>query len=174
MHQDLLELLLSLDGVRQDPRWHPEGDALYHSLQAFDLARRETSDRALWAAALLHDVGKAVSSPDHDEVGADLLDGLLAPRVVWLVRHHLDLLRAPQPTRRRLRGSPALADLQRLRRWDTGGRSPSASVLDPEAALALLFDEGSEGILAPIGDDLSLQPSGGAPADSHDPRKERL
>jgi hypothetical protein len=63
MHQDLLHLLLGLDGVRQDPRYHPEGDALFHSLQAFELARRETSDRALWAAALLHDVGKAKACP---------------------------------------------------------------------------------------------------------------
>jgi exopolyphosphatase/pppGpp-phosphohydrolase len=95
MHQELLDLLLALDGIRQDPRYHPEGDALFHSLQAFDIARRETADRTLWAAALLHDVGKAVSSPDHDEVGADLLDGLVSPRIVWLVRHHLDLLRVP-------------------------------------------------------------------------------
>ena len=150
MYQELLELLLALDGVRQDPRWHPEGSALYHSLQAFDLARRETNDRGLWAAALLHDVGKAVSSPDHDEVGADLLEGLVAPRVVWLVRHHLDLLRIPAPTKRRLRGTAALADLQRLRRWDVGGRSPTASVMAPEAALAILLD-GDQNLL-PSGD----------------------
>lgn len=150
MHHDLLELLLALDGVQQDPRWHPERDALYHSLQTFELARRETSDQALQAAALLHDVGKAVSSADHAEVGADLLDGLIAPRVVWLVRHHLDLLHAPGPTKRRLRGSPALADLQRLRRWDVGGRSPHASVLAPDAALALLFEDVSApSLLAP-------------------------
>lgn len=162
MDQDLLDLLLSLDGVRQDPRWHPEGDALYHSLQAFDLARRDTDDRSLWAAALFHDVGKAVSSPDHDAVGADLLDGLLSPRIVWLVRHHLDLLRIPGPTRRRLRGSAALADLQRLRRWDVGGRSPTADVLHPEAALEILL----------VGGDTSLLFPGGEPAPCDDLRKE--
>jgi hypothetical protein len=148
MHQDLLDLLLALDGVRQDPRWHPEGDALYHSLQAFELARRDTDDRALWAAALFHDVGKALCSPDHAEVGADLLDGLLAPRVVWLVRRHLDLLDAPGATKRRLRGSPVLADLQRLRRWDVGGRSPRASVITPDAALAILFEDGGASFTA--------------------------
>jgi hypothetical protein len=162
MDQDLLDLLLSLDGVRQDPRWHPEGDALYHSLQAFDLARRDTDDRALWAAALFHDVGKAISSPDHDAVGADLLDGLLSPRIAWLVRHHLDLLRVPGVTRRRLRGSAALVDLQRLRRWDVGGRSRSASVLAPETALEMLF----------AGADICLLSHGGEPAPSDDPRKE--
>jgi exopolyphosphatase/pppGpp-phosphohydrolase len=151
MHDDLLDLLLALNGVRQNPRYHPEGDALFHSLQAFDLARRATDDRALWAAALLHDVGKAVSSPDHDAIGADLLDGLVAPRIVWLVRHHLDLLDAPGVTKRRLRGTTALQDLQRLRRWDVGGRSPFAAVLDPEAALAVLFDGAEIHALSPDG-----------------------
>ncbi len=33
-------LLLPLETVRQDPRRHPEGDALYHSLQVYALARR--------------------------------------------------------------------------------------------------------------------------------------
>jgi hypothetical protein len=162
MHDDLLSLLLALDGVRQDPAYHPEGDALYHSLQAFDLARAATQDRALWAAALLHDVGKAISSADHDIVGADLLEGIVAPRIVWLVRHHLDLLREPAATKRRLRGSSALADLQQLRRWDVGGRSPKASVLPAEDALALLLD----------GAELSTLGPGGAPAPCHDPRKE--
>ena len=149
MVHDLLELLLALDGIQQDPRWHPEGDALYHSLQSFELARRDTPDRGLQAAALLHDVGKALGSQDHAEVGADLLEGLVAPRVVWLVRHHLDLLDAPGATKRRLRGTPALADLQRLRRWDVGGRSPHASVLSPDAALAVLLEGAGPGVLDP-------------------------
>src|SRR6185312_3268891 len=85
MTDDLFSLLLSLDGVEQSRRYHPEGDALYHSLQVFDLARRTSDDRVLWAAALFHDVGKAVDGPLHDEVGADLLEGLLCPRAVWLV-----------------------------------------------------------------------------------------
>src|SRR4051812_47975620 len=98
---ELLELLVALDGVAQPVRYHPEGDALFHSLQVFDRARRSTEDRELWAAALLHDVGKAVESATHDEIGADLLDGLVSDRVVFLVRHHLDLLRDPRRTRRR-------------------------------------------------------------------------
>ena len=146
MVQDLLDLLLALDGIRQDPRWHPEGDALFHSLQAFELARRESADPELQAAALLHDVGKALGSADHAEVGADLLEGLVAPRVVWLVRHHLDLLDDPAATKRRLRGKASLADLQRLRRWDVGGRSPHASVLQPDAALGVLLDGGLDAL----------------------------
>jgi HD superfamily phosphodiesterase len=140
---ELLEILLALDGVEQSPRFHPEGDALYHSLQVFDLARRATQDIELWAAALLHDVGKATAGADHDEVGAELLDGLVSDRVVWLVRHHLDLLREPRRTRRRLAGTPELLDLEQLRRWDLGGRRIGARVIAPEAAIDCVLSEGS-------------------------------
>ena len=34
-------LLLPLENVKQNLKYHPEGDALYHSLQVFDLARDE-------------------------------------------------------------------------------------------------------------------------------------
>ena len=137
---ELLDLLRALDGVHQDLRYHPEGDALYHSLQAFDVARRDTQDPDLWAAALFHDVGKAHPDDDagHDEVGADLLEGLVSERVVWLVRHHLDLLRAPGRTRRRYAHSAQLRDLERLRRYDLAGRDPHAHTLTPEAAFYML------------------------------------
>ena len=144
MNDDLHSLLVSLDGVRQSPKYHPEGDALFHSLQVFDLARRASPDRILWAAALFHDVGKAVDSSLHDEIGADLLEGLVHPHVVWLVRHHLDLLKDPRSTRRRLLGTPELKALESLRRFDLGGRDPRARVLAPEDALSILF-AGEEG-----------------------------
>src|SRR3954471_1964849 len=59
---ELYRLLLApLEGVKQNPRYHPEGDALYHSLQVFELARLERSyDEEFLLAALLHDVGKAI------------------------------------------------------------------------------------------------------------------
>lgn len=141
MDPELRDLLLALDGVEQPPRYHPEGNALFHSLQVFDLARAATTDREMWQAALFHDVGKSVrdAGAGHDEVGADLLSGLVSERVEWLVRHHLDLLRDPRKTRRRLHRDPRLADLELLRGWDVRGRSPSARVLDPDAALALLY-----------------------------------
>lgn len=136
----LLGLLLDLDGVRQVPRYHPEGDALYHSLQVFGLARRESSDRGLWAAALLHDVGKAISGPDHDETGADLLDGIVNDRVVYLVRHHLDLLRAPRQAQRR-HPPERLAELALLRRYDLRGRRLDVAVVSPEEALDCIFED---------------------------------
>jgi hypothetical protein len=138
MNDDLLSLLLDLDGIQQSPRYHPEGDALFHSLQVFALARRATRDRVLWAAALFHDVGKALDGP-HDELGADLLEGLLPPRAVWLVRHHLDLMTEPRRTRQRYHGASALRELELLRRWDVGGRDPRARVTAPEDAMDVLY-----------------------------------
>ena len=71
-------------------------------------------------------------------MGADLLEGLLPDRAVWLVRHHLDLLKDPRRTRRRWLGTPELLDLERLRKWDLGGRNPNARVLELESAFDLL------------------------------------
>lgn len=149
MHDDLFELLLGLDGVLQSPRYHPEGDALFHSLQVFELARRESEDPELWAAALLHDVGKAIDGATHDELGADLLDGLMSDRVVWLVRHHLDLLREPARTRRQLAGTSELRDLSLLRGWDLGGRRKNASVVSADEALSFLLNQAGPVIFAP-------------------------
>lgn len=137
-HDALLRLLLDLDGVQQSRRHHPEGDALYHTLQVFQLAQEDTDDRELWAAALLHDVGKAIDGPTHDIVGAEELDGLVSGRVIWLVAHHLDLLKHPRRTRRRL-DPKRLRDLERLRRWDLGGRDPRATVISAHEALDTLF-----------------------------------
>lgn len=158
---ELRSLLIALDGIRQSPKYHPEGDALFHSLQVFELAKRATDDPVLWAAALFHDVGKAIDGPLHDEVGANLLEGLLPARAVWLVRHHLDLLKEPRLTRRRYLGTSALRDLEMLRRWDVGGREPRARVMAVDDAFDLLFSA-EPSLLAGDGDaeDGSYDPEG--------------
>jgi len=132
-------LLTSLNGVHQNLRYHPESDALYHSLQVFQHAHKACSDPELWAAALLHDIGKAVSASNHAEIGAQKLEGLLSSRVVWLVRHHLHLLIAPKRTRRWLHNTPQLNDLELLRNWDLNGRSPYATVITPFDAIDILM-----------------------------------
>jgi len=131
--------LTSLKGVRQDPRYHPEGDVLYHSLQVFQLAYHACDDPELWAAALLHDIGKASNTRHHANIGADELEGLLSPRIVWLIRHHLHLLIAPKRTRRWLRNTPQLRELEWLRSWDLKGRSPSVTVITPKKAINILM-----------------------------------
>ena len=158
MYAELLDLVVALDRIPQHPRYHPEGDALYHSLQVFQHARRESRDPCLHAAALLHDVGKALRSGEHDAEGADLLEGLVAPRVVWLVRHHLDLLRDPGATRRRLHGTVRLRELELLRRWDLAGRSPRALVCSPAEAVAFITLDPA--LLSPDAPDVDEAPHG--------------
>ncbi|MEL6345294.1 MAG: HD domain-containing protein [Myxococcota bacterium] len=157
---DLLRLLTDLDGVQQPRRYHPEGDALYHSLQVFQVACEATDDPELLAAALFHDVGKAISGPEHDLIGAQELSDLLSPRVCWLVAHHLDLLRRPRRTRRSLRHDPKrLNDLERLRRWDLAGRDPCAQVLRPWQAVDDLFSR-PQTFLFPLDDDDGVRSAG--------------
>ncbi len=82
IREELLDLLYALDGLQQDPYHHPEGDALYHSLQVFEIAIHQTNAPKLWAVALLHDIGKAEDITTHAGIGADALDGLLSGRLV--------------------------------------------------------------------------------------------
>ena len=139
MKDYLLSLLLDLDGIEQDPYYHLEGDALFHSLQVFQLAHQQSDSPILWAAALFHDVGKANGSKSHDKVGAEMLKHVLNDQIVWLVEHHLDLLISPAQTKRRLRKqADRLRQLQQLRQWDLAGREVSADVISPQQALVLL------------------------------------
>lgn len=55
--------LAALQGVPQPVRYHPEGDAWEHSLQALDAAAALTSAPHVRYAALLHDLGKALTDP---------------------------------------------------------------------------------------------------------------
>ncbi len=68
--QFFLSLMLPLENVKQSPKYHPEGDVLYHSLQVFDLACDELPyDEEFLLAALLHDVGKGIDKDDHVAAG---------------------------------------------------------------------------------------------------------
>jgi predicted nucleotidyltransferase len=96
-HVDRFELyralLLPLEEVKQDPRRHPEGDALYHSLQVFDLAVEERPwDEEFLLAALLHDVGKAIDRADHVGAGLEALEGAITERTTFLVGGHMQAL----------------------------------------------------------------------------------
>ncbi len=129
-------LLLPLENVKQSLKYHPEGDALYHSLQVFDLARDELPyDEEFQTAALLHDVGKGIDSLNHVEAGLEALDGLVTERIGWLIEHHMlahDIADQTIGRRRlrRLRESEWFEDLVLLGQCDRAGRK--AGVEAPE------------------------------------------
>lgn len=136
----LLALLLDLDGIPQNPMYHPEGDALFHSLQVFQHALKQSDDPNLLAAALFHDVGKAYGCPNHEILGAEMLSQVLNNEIVWLIEHHLDLLKKPVHTRKRLKHKQQkLNQLQQLRKWDIAGRDPLADVISAEQAISILI-----------------------------------
>jgi hypothetical protein len=83
-------LLLPLENVKQNPKYHPEGDVLYHSLQVFDLARDALPyDEEFLLAALLHDVGKGIEPGRHVAAGLEALDGFITDRTKWLIENHM-------------------------------------------------------------------------------------
>ncbi len=133
--------LAPLEAVKQNVKYHPEGDALYHSLQVFERARDDRPfDEEFLLAALLHDVGKAIDPRDHVAAGVEALRGAVTPRTLALIEHHMDLLAA-----RERPGSPppvadpdALEDLRLLRDLDDLGRVPGASVGTVDEALDYL------------------------------------
>ena len=137
-------LLLPLEGVKQSPRYHPEGDALFHSLQFFELALLERgSDEEFLLAALLHDVGKAIDPADHVTAGLQALEGTNTERTTWLIEHHMDALKAREGTLgarewERLQRSEEFEDLMLLRDLDLRGRQPGAIVRELDEALAYL------------------------------------
>ena len=137
-------LLEPLEGVKQSPKYHPEGDALYHSLQVFELAREERPyDEEFLLAALLHDVGKAIDPSDHVSAALQALEGAITPRTEWLIEHHMEVqsLRAGTlgvKARARIQESEYHDDLMLLNELDRRGRVRGASVCELEEALEFL------------------------------------
>lgn len=134
-------LLKPLEGVKQSARHHQEGDALYHSLQVFELACVERGyDEEFLLAALLHDVGKAIDPSDHVNAGLQALEGTITERTQTLIALHMDALAYRDGTlgaraRSRLERSEEFDDLMLLRECDSRGRVPGAEVRELEEAL---------------------------------------
>lgn len=139
---DLYRMLLQpLEEVKQDARWHPEGDALYHSLQVFELARLQRPwDQEFLLAALLHDVGKGIDRQDHVLAGLQALEGAITPRTEFLIRHHMDAHKIEDGTlghraRLRLRENEDYEELMLLSELDRAGRERGVMVCTIAEAL---------------------------------------
>jgi len=137
-------LLLPLENVKQNPKWHPEGDVLYHLLQVFELAREaQPWDEEFILAALLHDVGKGIDRYDHVNAAMQALDGLITPRTAFLIENHMLAQEYKAGTlgfkaRKRLEESEDFEDLMLLRELDNAGRVSGATVPTVDEALEFL------------------------------------
>jgi hypothetical protein len=139
-------LLLPLEQVRQSPKYHPEGDALYHSLQVFDLAcDAQPYDEEFLLAALLHDVGKGIDPHDQVAAGLEALAGYITPRTAWLIEHHMEGHGLVEGTlgiraRHRLEADENHDDLVLLAQCDRRGRQKSIEASDLDEAIEYLRD----------------------------------
>lgn len=139
-------LLLPLENVKQHPKYHPEGDVLYHSLQVFDLACDELPyDEEFLLAALLHDVGKGLNPQEHVQSGLEALEGTISPRTAWLIEHHMEAHRILDGTigsraHRRLREHESYDELLLLSRCDRGGRCAGVQTTELEEAIEYVRD----------------------------------
>jgi hypothetical protein len=141
-------LLLPLETVKGPLAYHPEGDALYHSLQVFDHARDQLAyDEEFLTAALLHDVGKAIDPADHVVAALEALDGFITDRAAWLIEHHMLAHRFADGTlgaraRRRLQRSEHFEELLLLGQCDRAGRQMGVEVPELDEALTYLRELG--------------------------------
>ncbi len=139
-------LLLPLENVKQPLKYHPEGDALYHSLQVFDQARdRLAYDEEFLTAALLHDIGKAIAPTAHEAAALEALEGFITERTAWLIEHHMLAHQLADGTlgaraRRRLEQSEYFEDLVALGECDRAGRQPGVEAPELDEAIAYLRD----------------------------------
>jgi predicted HD phosphohydrolase len=142
-------LLLPLENVKQAPKYHPEGDALYHSLQVFDLACDKLPyDEEFLLAALLHDVGKGIDRLNHVSAGLEAVRDHVTPRTAWLIEHHMSahqILDRSIGSRahRRLRENENYEELILLGECDRDGRQTGVPTTELEAALEYIRELGS-------------------------------
>jgi hypothetical protein len=127
-----------LEAFKQNPKTHPEGDALFHSLQVFEIAREARPyDEEFLLAALLHDIGKAIEISDHITAGVEALRGAVTERTLWLIEHHHDLDDNPR-ARLGYESPERREDLRLLHECNRNGRVPGRPVEGIDASIAYL------------------------------------
>lgn len=135
------QLLAALEKVQQPKRSHPEGDALNHSLQVYDLVCDEVPyDEELLLAALLHDVGKGIDPLNPVESGLGVLGENITERTAWLIEHCHEARKIKEGTigsrsRKRLQESEYYEDVLLLAECDVQGRQVGVSVPELDEAL---------------------------------------
>ncbi|ACY14309.1 HD domain-containing protein [Haliangium ochraceum] len=63
-------------------------DQLVHSLQTATRAERAGADEEMIAAALVHDVGKVISTANHGEIASSMLRPFVRDEVRWVIEVH--------------------------------------------------------------------------------------
>lgn len=124
-------------------------DQLHHALQTATMARRANASDEVVLAALCHDVGKAISIPNHAAIGAELLKPYVSRDVYEVLRthqefqgrHYFEYFGGSTTLRDRHRHEPwfALAE-QFTDEWDQAAFDPAYPVLPLEEFEPLVHD----------------------------------
>jgi predicted HD phosphohydrolase len=116
-------------------------DQLTHCLQTATRAERAGADDQVVVAALCHDIGKAVSVPNHAAIAAEILRPYVRDDVYWMIlthqdfqgRHYYELLGKDPNAREQYRGHPAFAlGEQFADEWDQVSFDPDYDTLPLE------------------------------------------
>lgn len=84
--EGILAMLRSLGGITDGFAV----DQLTHSVQTAALAEADGASDEIVVAALCHDIGKAVSVPNHPEIAAAILKPYVSEDVHWMILVHQD------------------------------------------------------------------------------------
>ncbi|WP_334143484.1 HD domain-containing protein [Rhabdothermincola sp.] len=82
----MLDLLRSLSSITDGFAT----DQLTHCLQTATRAERDGADPEVVFASLMHDVGKAISVPNHPAIAAEMIRPYVRPAVYDMIRVHQD------------------------------------------------------------------------------------
>lgn len=131
-------VLQGLERIFGDPREHPQGDLLYHSLQVFELAvEARPYDEEFLLACLLHDAGLALDRRHPMEAAWNTLGPLITARTWFFIENRaeaVDYLKTGK-IRGTLRKSEDFEELVLLAKFDLAGRKRGVKVRDLDEAL---------------------------------------
>lgn len=114
---------------------------LHHALQTATMARRDNASDELVLAALCHDVGKAISIPNHAEIGAAILRKYVSRDTYQIIlthqdfqgRHYYEHFGQSGQLRERYRDEPWFAAAETFTdAWDQAAFDPAYKVLPLE------------------------------------------
>lgn len=124
-------------------------DQLHHALQTATMARRDNASDEVVLAALCHDIGKAISIPNHAAIGAELLKPYVSRDVYEVLRthqefqgrHYFEYFGASTTLRERHRSQPWFALAEKFTdEWDQAAFDPAYPVLPLEEFEPLVND----------------------------------
>jgi len=139
-------MLEALAGFQWDYETHPEGDALYHSLQVYKLGQEihPYDEEFLWAC-LLHDIGFVVDPRIPREAAMRVLQDRVSERIEFLVGEldyaHAYLQGTQLP--KWLRREESVDELIDLAKCDRAGRVSGAIVPTLDEAITQLAEMSS-------------------------------